>query len=144
VHFGAAMFLTEYSMAPGELAKAFEIRGFESVWASKHSHIPTSRRTSFSTGGRASEEILRSNGPLRRVDGCRCCDQDIENRDGSLPRRDPIQTAKLVASLDQASGERFLFGIGGGWNLEEMADHGTEFRSRFKLMRERVVAMKEI
>ncbi len=61
-----------------------------------------------------------------------------------VQQRDPIQTAKLVASIDQVSGGRFLFGVGGGWNAEEMADHGTEFRTRFKLMRERIEAMKEI
>ena len=59
-------------------------------------------------------------------------------------QRDPIQTAKLVASLDQVSGGRFLFGVGGGWNAEEMEDHGTAFKTRFKLMRERIEAMKEI
>ena len=61
-----------------------------------------------------------------------------------IAQRDPIQTAKLVASLDQVSGGRFLFGVGGGWNADEMADHGTEFKTRFKLMRERIEAMKEI
>src|SRR5262245_62356385 len=61
-----------------------------------------------------------------------------------VAQRDPIQTAKLVASLDQVSAGRFLFGVGGGWNAEEMADHGTVFATRFKLMRERITAMKEI
>jgi probable F420-dependent oxidoreductase len=61
-----------------------------------------------------------------------------------VQQRDPIQTAKLVASIDQISGGRFLFGVGGGWNAEEMADHGTEFRTRFKLVRERIEAMKEV
>ena len=61
-----------------------------------------------------------------------------------VAQRDPIQTAKLVASFDQVSGGRFLFGVGGGWNADEMADHGTEFKTRFKLMRERIEAMKEI
>jgi alkanesulfonate monooxygenase SsuD/methylene tetrahydromethanopterin reductase-like flavin-dependent oxidoreductase (luciferase family) len=61
-----------------------------------------------------------------------------------VAQRDPIQTAKLVASTDQVSGGRFLFRVGGGWNVEEMADHGTAFKTRFKLMRERIAAMKEI
>jgi len=90
--------------------------------------------------------VLRGDGSLRVSDRRGGRDKDAQGRDGVclVQQRDPIQTAKLVASIDQVSGGRFLFGIGGGWNAEEMADHGTEFRTRFKLMRERVEAMKEI
>ena len=144
--FGAAMFFTDYSMSAGELAQALEARGFESIWAPEHSHIPTSRRSPFQGGGELPKQYYDVMDPFVTLAAAAAVTRTIKLGTGVclIIQRDTIQTAKLVASLDQVSGGRFLFGIGGGWNAEEMEDHGTEFKTRFKLMRERVEAMKEI
>ncbi len=146
MHFGAAMFFTDYSISPGELGRALEARGFESVWAPEHSHIPTSRRTPFPQGGDLPKKYYDAMDPFVSLTAAAAVTRTLKLGTGVclVAQRDPIQTAKLVASLDQISGGRFLFGVGGGWNAEEMADHGTTFGTRFKLMRERVEAMREI
>jgi probable F420-dependent oxidoreductase len=143
---GAAMFFTNYSMGAGELAQALEARGFESMWAPEHSHIPTSRRSPFQGGGDLPKQYYDVMDPFVTLSLAAAVTKTVKLGTGVclIIQRDPIQTAKLVASLDQVSGGRFLFGVGGGWNAEEMADHGTEFKTRFKLMRERIEAMKEI
>ena len=144
--FGASMFFTDYSMSPAELAQALEARGFESVWAPEHSHIPLSRRSPFPSGGELPKQYCDVMDPFVSLTAAAVATKRLKVGTGVclVAQRDPIQTAKLVASLDQLSGGRFLFGVGGGWNAEEMADHGTEFKTRFKLMRERIEAMKEI
>ena len=146
MQFGAAMFFTDYSMGAAELARALEARGFESVWAPEHSHIPTSRRSPFQGGGDLPKQYYDVMDPFVSLSAAAAVTTRIKLGTGVclITQRDTIQTAKLVASLDQVSGGRFLFGIGGGWNAEEMEDHGTVFKTRFKLMRERVEAMKEI
>jgi probable F420-dependent oxidoreductase len=146
MQFGAAMFFTDYSMGAAELARALEARGFESVWAPEHSHIPTSRRSPYQGGGDLPKQYCDVMDPFVSLAAAAAVTKTIRLGTGVclITQRDPIQTAKLVASLDQVSGGRFLFGIGGGWNAEEMEDHGTVFKTRFKLMRERVEAMKEI
>jgi probable F420-dependent oxidoreductase len=143
---GAAMFFTDYSMAPGELAQALEARGFESMWAPEHSHIPLSRRSPFPSGGDLPKQYYDAMDPFVALSIGAAVTKRLRLGTGVclVVQRDPIQTAKLVASLDQVSGGRFLFGVGGGWNAEEMADHGTEFKTRFKLMRERIEAMQAI
>jgi probable F420-dependent oxidoreductase len=143
---GAAMFFTDYSMGAGELAQALEARGFESMWAPEHSHIPTSRRSPFAAGGELPKQYYDVMDPFVTLTAAAVVTNRIKLGTGVclVTQRDPIQTAKLVASLDQVSNGRFLFGIGGGWNAEEMEDHGTVFKTRFKLMRERVEAMKAI
>jgi probable F420-dependent oxidoreductase len=144
--FGAAMFFTDYSMAPGALARALEERGFESVWAPEHSHIPTSRASPFPPGGELPKKYYDAMDPFVSLTMAAAATTRLKIGTGVclVAQRDPIQTAKLVASIDQVSNGRFLFGVGGGWNAEEMADHGTEFKTRFALMRERIAAMKEI
>jgi probable F420-dependent oxidoreductase len=144
--FGASMFFTDYSMCAGELARALEERGFESVWAPEHSHIPLSRQSSFPSGGDLPKQYYDVMDPFVSLTLAAAVTRTIKVGTGVclVAQRDPIQTAKLVASLDQVSGGRFLFGVGGGWNADEMADHGTEFKTRFKLMRERIEAMQEI
>ena len=143
---GAAMFFTDYSAGAGDLARALEARGFESVWAPEHSHIPTSRRSPYQAGGELPKQYYDVMDPFVTLSAAAAATKTIKLGTGVclITQRDPIQTAKLVASLDQVSGGRFLFGIGGGWNAEEMEDHGTVFKTRFKLMRERVEAMKAI
>ncbi len=146
MQFGAAMFFTDYSMGAGELAQALEARGFESIWAPEHSHIPTSRRSPFAAGGDLPKQYYDVMDPFVTLTAAAVVTNRIKLGTGVclITQRDPIQTAKLVASIDQVSNGRFLFGIGGGWNAEEMEDHGTVFKTRFKLMRERVEAMQAI
>jgi probable F420-dependent oxidoreductase len=146
MQLGAAMFFTDYSMGAADLAQALEARGFESVWAPEHSHIPTSRRSPYQAGGELPKQYYDVMDPFVTLSAAASVTKSIKLGTGVclIIQRDTIQTAKSVASLDQISAGRFLFGIGGGWNAEEMEDHGTEFKTRFKKMREQVEAMKEI
>ncbi|MEJ0018647.1 MAG: LLM class F420-dependent oxidoreductase [Acetobacteraceae bacterium] len=146
MQFGAAMFFTDYSMAPAALARALEERGFESLWAPEHSHIPTSRTSPFPNGGDLPKQYYDVMDPFVTLTAAAAATGTLKVGTGVclVQQRDPIQTAKLVASIDQVSGGRFLFGVGSGWNAEEMADHGTPFKSRHKIARERIEAMKAI
>ena len=144
--FGGAMFFTDYSMTAMELAKALEERGFESVWAPEHSHIPLSRKTPFPGGGDLPKQYYDAMDPFVVLAAASQVTKTIKLGTGVLlvQQRDAIQTAKLVASIDQVSQGRFLFGVGGGWNQDEMENHGTVYASRFKRMRESIEAMKEV
>ncbi|HEV2302842.1 MAG TPA: TIGR03619 family F420-dependent LLM class oxidoreductase, partial [Stellaceae bacterium] len=144
--FGALMFFTDYAISAVDLARALEARGFESIWAPEHSHIPTSRRSPWPGGSELPKVYYEAMDPFVSLTAAAVATRRLKVGTGVclVQQRDPIQTAKLVASIDQVSGGRFLFGVGGGWNAEEMADHGTEFGTRFKLMRERLEAMQEI
>ena len=144
--FGAAIFFTDYSMGPADLGRALEERGFDSVWAPEHSHIPLSRRSPFPQGGDLPKKYYDVMDPFVTLSAAAAVTTKLKVATGIclVVQRDPIQTAKEVATLDQVSGGRVLFGIGAGWNAEEMADHGTEFSMRFEVMRERVEAMKAI
>ncbi len=144
--FGASMFFTDYSMTPAELGQALEARGFELVWAPEHSHIPSSRLSQPASGGELGKQYYDVMDPFVTLTAAAVATTTLKVATGVclVIQRDTIQTAKLVATLDQVSGGRFLFGIGGGWNQEEMADHGTVFKTRFKRMREQIEAMKAI
>ena len=144
--FGGAMFFTDYSMTAPELARALEERGFESVWAPEHSHIPLSRKTPFPGGGDLPRQYYDAMDPFVVLAAASEATKTIKLGTGVLlvQQRDAIQTAKLVASIDQVSRGRFLFGVGGGWNQDEMENHGTVYATRFKRMRESIEAMKEI
>jgi len=146
MQFGGAMFFTDYSMSAPELARALEERGFESVWAPEHSHIPLSRKTPFPGGGDLPKQYYDAMDPFVVLAAASQVAKTIKFGTGVLlvQQRDAIQTAKLVASLDQVSGGRFLFGIGGGWNQEEIENHGTVFATRMQKMREQIEAMKAI
>jgi probable F420-dependent oxidoreductase len=146
MHFGASMFFTDYSMNPVALGRALEERGFESVWAAEHSHIPVSRRTPFGGGGELPKQYYEAMDPFVVLTAAAMATKTLKVGTGVclVNQRDPIQTAKLVASIDQVSGGRFLFGIGNGWNQDEMENHGTVFATRHKLVRERIEAMKAI
>jgi probable F420-dependent oxidoreductase len=143
---GAAMFFTDYSTTPDALGAALEARGFESVWAPEHSHIPSSRRSQPASGGELGRQYYDVMDPFVTLTAAAGSTKALKLATGVclVIQRDTIQTAKQVATLDRISGGRFLFGIGGGWNEEEMADHGTVFRTRFKKMREQIEAMKAI
>src|SRR6204780_2820619 len=144
--FGASMFFTDYSMTPAELAIALEQRGFDIVWAPEHSHIPVSRKTPFIMGGDLPKRYYDVMDPFITLTAAALATKTLKIGTGVclIAQRDPIQTAKLVASIDQISGGLFVFGVGNGWNQDEMEDHGTVFASRHKLARERVEAMKAI
>jgi len=146
MHIGASMFFTDYSMSAPALARALEERGFESIWAAEHSHIPLSRKTPFSGGGDLPKQYYDAMDPFVVLTAAAMASKTLKLGTGVclVNQRDPIQTAKLVASIDQVSGGRFLFGIGNGWNQDEMENHATVFATRHKLVRERVEAMKAI
>jgi probable F420-dependent oxidoreductase len=144
MEFGASIFFTDYSITPAELAVAMEERGFDSVWAAEHSHIPVPRRTrADSELGKRYYDVMD---PFVTLTAAACATKRLKVATGIclVIQRDTIQTAKLVASLDQVSGGRFLFGIGGGWNQEEIENHGTVFATRMQKMREQIEAMKAI
>ena len=144
--FGASMFFTDYSMGPAELAVALEERGFDIVWAPEHSHIPTSRKSSFILGSELPKRYYDVMDPFVTLTAAAMATRTLKVGTGVclVAQRDPIQTAKLVASIDQVSGGRFVFGVGNGWNEDEMANHGTAFATRHKRARENIEAMKEI
>ena len=144
--FGAAIFFTDYSIGPAELGRALEERGFGSLWAPEHSHIPLSRSSPFPAGGDVPKKYYDVMDPFVTLAAAAAATTRLQVATGIclVVQRDAIQTAKAVATLDQISNGRFLFGIGAGWNAEEMADHGTEFKHRFAIMRERVEAMRAI
>ncbi len=146
MHHGVMMFVTDYSMGPSELAVAAEERGFESLWLPEHSHIPASRRSPWPGGPELPKMYYDTMDPFVALGAAAAVTDTIKLATGIclVVQRDPIQTAKEVATLDQISGGRFLFGVGAGWNAEEMENHGTDFATRFELMRERVLAMKAI
>jgi probable F420-dependent oxidoreductase len=146
MHIGLTMFPTEYAIQPHDLAVEAEARGFESLWLPEHSHIPTSRKSPWPGGGELPKPYYYSYDPFVSLAAAAALTKTIKLATGVclVIQRDPIHTAKEVSTLDRLCSGRFLFGVGAGWNAEEMADHGTAFETRFKLMRERILAMKEI
>lgn len=144
--FGISMFPTRYSIGPAELARAVEERGFESLFVPEHTHIPVSRRSPWPGGGDLPEEYRQTLDPFLALTAAAMATERLLVGTGIclVVERDPITTAKEVATLDLLSGGRFLFGVGGGWNREEMENHGTDPTRRFAVLRERVLAMKEI
>jgi probable F420-dependent oxidoreductase len=146
MEIGAAIFFTDYSMAPTELAVALEQRGFDSLWVAEHSHIPVTRRFSLPGNMELSKQYYDVMDPFVTLSAAAAVTTRLKLGTGVclVIQRDTIQTAKSVASLDQVSKGRFLFGIGCGWNAEEMEDHGTVYETRTLKMREQIEAMKEI
>jgi probable F420-dependent oxidoreductase len=144
--FGIIAFPTDYSMDIGELARACEDRGLESLWFPDHTHIPTSRRTPRPAGGELSKQYWHILDPLVALTAAAAATSRLLLGTGIclVPQRDPIVLAKQVASLDYLSKGRFLFGVGGGWNREEIENHGIRYSARWRLMRERILAMKQI
>ena len=144
--FGVAIFPTEDVQDPAELARMAEQRAFESLLFPEHTHIPASRETPYPGGGELPPEYSRTYDPFVAL--AAAADATTRLRIGTgiclVIERDPIITAKEVASIDRLSGGRFLFGVGAGWNVEEMRNHGTDPERRFGIMRERVEAMKAI
>ena len=146
MQFGASMFFTDDAIDAAALGRALEERGFESVWAPEHSHIPVSRVTPFPAGGDLPKKYYDAMDPFVSLTAAAAATRSLKVGTGVclVAQRDPIQLAKLVASIDQVSAGRFLFGIGNGWNQDEMENHGTAFATRHKRARENVEAMKAI
>ena len=143
---GVFYFPVHYGIEPAELGRALEERGFESLFLCEHTHIPVSRRTPFPAGGELPKRYIHTHDPFVALSFAATATKKLRLGTGIclVPQRDPIVTAKAIASLDVLSGGRFEFGIGGGWNREEMEDHGADYDTRFKLLRERVLAMKAL
>lgn len=143
---GAFYFPTDYGINMAELARALEDRGFDSLFVPEHTHIPASRKTPFPTGGELPKRYSHTHDPFVALSFAAAATKKLKLGTGILlvPQHEPIVTAKAIASLDQLSGGRFIFGIGGGWNVEEMENHGAKYQTRFKQMREHVLAMKEL
>jgi len=144
--FGVAIFPTDQSIGVGELVREVEDRGFESFWVPEHTHIPVSRRSPYPGGTDLPEYYKRTFDPFVALTVAAESSSRLLLGFGIvlMVERDPITTAKAVASLDFVSGGRVIFGVGGGWNLEEMENHGTDPKLRWRLLKERVLAMREI
>jgi probable F420-dependent oxidoreductase len=144
--FGLVTIPTHYSIQPAELARWAEEHGFESLFFGEHTHIPTSRKTPFPLGGELPEYYKQFFDPFVGLTAAAAVTQKLKvgTSVSLIPEHHPINLAKMAASLDRVSNGRFLLGIGAGWNAEEMANHGVAFKDRWKVTRERVLAMREI
>jgi len=144
--YGIAMFPTDYAIPIDELARELEARSFESVWLPEHTHIPASRKSPWPGGPNLPREYWHTLDPFVALAGAAVVTKTLKLGTGIclVIERDPILLAKEVASLDHLSQGRVLFGIGGGWNAEEMEHHGTPFGERWKILRERIGALKAI
>jgi len=143
---GVTIFATDRSVPPGELAVQLEQRGFSSLWFPEHTHIPVSRRTPYPVGGPLPEEYRRTLDPFVALAVAAAVTTDLRVGTGIalLAQRDPVVTAKEVASIDHLSGGRFSFGVGYGWNIDELEDHGVTQADRRAVVRERLLAMEAL
>ncbi|MBI4517108.1 MAG: LLM class F420-dependent oxidoreductase [Deltaproteobacteria bacterium] len=143
---GVTMFATDQTIGPVELARAVEERGFYSLYVPEHTHIPTSRQSPAPTGGELPEEYRRTLDPFVALAAAAAVTSRIKIGTGVclVAQHDPVVLAKAIATLDLISSGRFVFGIGFGWNREEMGDHGVEFRTRRERVREHVLALKQL
>jgi probable F420-dependent oxidoreductase len=145
-NFGIVTIPTHYTLQPAELAVWAEANGFESLWFGEHSHIPTSRKTPFPMGGELPQYYKEFFDPFIGLTAAAAVTKKLKVGTSVclVPEHNTINLAKMVSCLDRVSNGRFLFGIGAGWNAEEMADHGVQFKDRWKVTRESIFAMKEI
>lgn len=143
---GVFFFPTDYSIELTELATELEQRGFESLLVCEHTHIPASRKTEWPGGGELPKEYYHTYDPFVGLSFAASVTTTLKIGTGIclVPQRDPFNLAKSVASLDRLSGGRFIFGIGGGWNVDEMENHGIAYNSRFKVLRETILAAKQL
>jgi probable F420-dependent oxidoreductase len=146
MRYGVTIFATDVSIDPVELAVALRDRGFDSMWVPEHTHIPTSRRTPYPNGGELPDEYKRCHDPFVALTAAAAAAPDLRIGTAILlvAQREPIVTAKAVASIDVLSGGRFTLGIGFGWNQDEMEDHGVDYGRRRELGREHVLAMRRL
>ena len=146
MEFGVTMFVTDYSISATDLAVAIEERGFDALFVPDHTHIPSARTSPFTGGDVLPDDYIRNHDMFTTLTAAAAVTKRIRLGTGIclVVERDPIITAKQIASLDQISNGRVDFGIGGGWNREEMENHGTPWNRRWKIVRERIEAMKQI
>lgn len=147
MHFGVTMFMTDQTMGPASFARAVEERGFHSLYLPEHTHIPVSRRTPPPTGGdELAEEYRRTLDPFVALGIAAAVTERVLLGTGIclVAQREPIVTAKAVATLDSLSGGRFVFGIGFGWNEDEIAHHGLAMPERRAVTREHLLAMQQL
>ncbi|MFF5992814.1 LLM class F420-dependent oxidoreductase [Prauserella flavalba] len=144
--FGVSTFLTDEGIRPDVLGRALEDRGFDSLFVTEHSHIPASRESPYPGGGELPRIYYRTLDPFVALAGAATVTTNLLLGTGValLPQRDVLHTANEVASLDLLSGGRFVFGVGVGWNREEMRNHGTDPRTRGRLMDEQLQALKAL
>ncbi len=144
--FGVSMFPTDYAIQPPELARETEARGFESLWFPEHTHIPTSRISPWPGGGDLPQEYWHTHDPFVSLMAAAAATETIKVGTGILlvPEHDVLVAAKSAASLDMISGGRLILGIGAGWNAEELENHGWNFKDRWKVTREIVLAWREL
>ena len=144
--FGVTMFPTDYAIAPGELAREAEAHGFESLFFPEHTHIPASRKSPWPGGPELPREYSHTLDLFVALTSAAAATERLLVGSGIclVIERDPITLAKEVSSIDFISGGRLVLGIGGGWNLEEMENHGTDPKRRWRRMRETVEAMRAI
>ena len=146
MQIGCFYFPVDYGIDVRELARAMEDRGFESLFFPEHTHIPTSRQSPWPGGGELPKCYSHTHDPFVACTAAAVVTEKLKIGTGIclVPQHEPIVTAKAIASVDQISGGRFMFGIGGGWNVEEMEDHGATYKTRFAIMREHILAMKQL
>ena len=144
--FGVSMFPTDYAIQPPELGREVEARGFESLWFPEHTHIPTSRISPWPGGGDLPQEYWHTHDPFVSLMAAAAATETIKVGTGILlvPEHDVLVSAKSAASLDMISGGRLILGIGAGWNAEELENHGWNFKDRWKVTREIVLAWREL
>jgi len=147
MRYGVTMFMTDQTMPPVDLARAIESRGLHSLYVPEHTHIPTSRLTPPPTGdAELRDEYKRTLDPLVALAMCAAATERLIVGTGIclVAQREPIVTAKAIATLDHMSGGRFVLGIGFGWNADEIADHGVTMPDRRDVAREHVLAMRAL
>jgi probable F420-dependent oxidoreductase len=146
MEFGIGYFPTHDAMSPGAFASMIEERGHHSLVFAEHTHIPASRESPYPGGGELPRKYIHTYDLFVALTHAAAATSKLRVGSGIclVIQRDPIITAKEVASIDHLSGGRFDFGVGAGWNREEMADHGTDPRRRMRIMKERIEAMKAI
>jgi len=146
MEYGLIIFPTTYAIQPAELAVEAENRGFESLWFPEHTHIPVSRESPWPGGADLPQEYYDTYDLFIALSMAAAATKNLKVGSGIclVIQHDPIVLAKKIATIDQLSGGRFIFGIGGGWNAEEMRNHGTDFKQRWRVLRERIEAMKKI
>jgi probable F420-dependent oxidoreductase len=146
MQFGLSMFVTDETIAPIELGRAAEEAGFDALFIPEHTHIPASRESAWSGGAELPREYWHTYDPFVALAAIAAVTTRLRLGTGIvlIVERDPITLAKEAASLDVVSGGRFELGIGAGWNFEEMRNHGTDPAQRFRVMRERALALRAI
>ena len=144
--FGIVTIPTHYTIQPVDFARWLEDNGFESLFFGEHTHIPTSRQSPFPGGGDLPDYYKEFFDPFIGLTAAAAVTQKLKVGTSVclVPEHHPITLAKEIACLDRVANGRFLFGVGAGWNAEEMADHGVAFKDRWKITRESILAMREI